>query len=576
MKKICIVLLASLACLFAVSCDKEETNDAPVCSAKRFKLRAPQFADASGSKVYLQFTDAASSLIYEDGDIIYINGHKCTLENDHNTWYANCSEKIVGSRFLAVYADGTINPASFDSTAGTYQYNLTTNLTSPAHNKIVLGGVADTLHEGDYVITLKPACAILRINTQGAGSNWTYAKVGFEGNKIPKAGTINVSNRVIDAGGVSNYMTGVAQGGIGDFLYMRYSDPSTTGQSDYWYVAIPIEGDDVTTTLYLEWNNGSEVVQYKTQGPVTMQKGYVYTLGTGRTSPFYDNGSTKSRFLVANGRYVRFSAGNLQYLPVEDAYGNYSIKWRFAGHQYEVAGDDNTTIVNGEGNDTWIDLFGWGTSGWSSGAEDFMPYSFGGLTAYDHYYPGGNYSNNLTGSYANADWGVYATAQLNLYYGSSLAVGAGAGNPNWSTLTKDEWDYLLTGRTNAANKCGLATINGAYKGLVLIPDNKVGGGAWVLPDGCSFTPGFASGYSTNSYTFAQWDAMENMGAVFIPVTGYRGGSDGLTMQGSSDGYYWTTTAKDAYNAYVMKINGTSATTTGQMRQYGCAVRLVRR
>lgn len=300
MKKIRIALLASLACLFAVSCDKQEA-DTPIYSANRFKVEVPQFIDENGTKVYLQYTDIASSLIYEEGDEIYINGHVFTLNKDGGIWYANSNdgEPVKGIDkhiFYVAYADGAVS--AFDSNAGTYHYNLITNLGSAQHNKIVLGGVAE--NNGDYVITLKPACAILRINTQGAGASYSNVKVGFDANKIPKQGTLNVTNRNLSAGTNSNYLTGVDADGHGQFLNMRYSDPSTTGEDDYWYVAIPIEGSSVTTTLYLEWNDGSTTVQRKTQAPVTLQKGYVYTLGTNRQSPFNINGIGNKRFKVSN------------------------------------------------------------------------------------------------------------------------------------------------------------------------------------------------------------------------------------------------------------------------------------
>ena len=52
----------------------------------------------------------------------------------------------------------------------------------------------------------------------------------------------------------------------------------------------------------------------------------------------------------------------------------------------------------------WIDLFGYGTSGWNSGANEYQPYSTNDnpddyLLGYD--------ALNLTGEYAKADWGVY-------------------------------------------------------------------------------------------------------------------------------------------------------------------------
>ena len=548
MKKIYIALLASLACLFVVSCERQE-DDAPLYSTNKFRVAPPQFTDENGQKVFLHYTDAASSLIYEEGDKVYINGHECTLNKQGGVWYANSSEDIVGKRFLAAYADGAVT--SFDSSAGTYSFSLNANLNNKSHNKIVLGGVAES--NGDYVVTLQPACAILRLNTMGAGGSWSYVKVGFDGNKIPKQGTINVSDGTLNAGDNSNYMIGVAQGGVGDFLYMRHSDAS---ESDYWYVAIPIEGGSVTTTLYLEWNDGSSTTQHKTQAPVTLNKGIVYTLGTNRQSPFYANGSSKSYFQVSAGLQVRFSAGNLQYTRYEDVgSGEMTGRFRFANTQYAIAGDDNNNI--GIYYQGWIDLFGWGTSGWNSGGgAAYEPYDTTGI-----FKPGGSNDADLLGTYANSDWGVYNGA--NIYYGTSVS-----GLTSWRTLTDAEWNYLLTGRANAASKYALATINGAYKGLILLPES------WSLPDGCSFTPGTASGYLTNTYTIEDWDMMEMAGAIFLPAAGYRSGAN--TDDINYVGYYWSATHKNGMNANCLKFTSSSVSASiGKSRGNGCSVRLVK-
>ena len=51
----------------------------------------------------------------------------------------------------------------------------------------------------------------------------------------------------------------------------------------------------------------------------------------------------------------------------------------------------------------------------------------------------------------------------------------------WRTLTKDEWLWVLYGRTDAFNKLTRGTVNGVH-GLILLS------GKWTLPEGCSFTP----------------------------------------------------------------------------------------
>lgn len=554
MKKICIAFLASLACLFTVSCDKQE-DDAPLYTTNSFKVEAPEFVDENGSKVYLQYTDLASSLIYEEGDQVYINGKLFTLVRDGG-WRAISSDgdPITGKRFLVTYVDGEVS--HFDSAAGTYQFNMNTTLLSSAHNKIILGGVAE--NAGDYVIKLKPACAILRINTKGAGSHYSYVKVGFDGNKIPKQGTVNVSNRTLAAGSNSNYMAGVAQGGSGDFLYMRYSNPSTTGEGDYWYVAIPIEGDDVTTTLYLEWNNGSSTVQQKTQSRVTLRKGYVYTLGTERQSPFTATGVSKCSFDVnAGGSQIQFSAGNLQAKHTRD--GGWTYHFQFAPHQYDAIGSTNSSAITS--NNQWFDLFGYGTSGYAAGQTARLPNSTS--TAVIDYIDAAIYNTY-------SDWGKY----LNYYYPSyKIFYGnSDAHSESWRTLRSEEWVYLI----NRSGKAGLATVSG-IKGILLLPDSDEEGNDWVnseyIPEGISFTASF-SNYSTNNYSASDWDRLELAGAIFLPVTGYRSGT---VVDNSSNGYYWSSSAPSSdrgHPAPALVVTSSSASLVNTTRSWGCAVRLV--
>ena len=545
MKKIYIALLASLACLFVVSCERQE-DDAPLYSTNKFRVAPPQFTDENGQKVFLHYTDAASSLIYEEGDKVYINGHSFTLVQDGG-WCAVSDDgnPISGKRFLVAYADGAVS--HFDSTSGTYHYNLNTNLGSDQHNKIVLGGVAE--NNGDYVITLQPACAILRLNTRGAGASYNYVKVGFDANKIPKQGTINVTNRNLSAGSNTNYLTGVTSGGYGQFLNMRYSNPSTTGEDDYWYVAIPIEGSSVTTTLYLEWNDGSTTTQYRTQGQVTLQKGYVYTVGTTRATPFTAEGYTNSLFYVnGSGNFVAFSAGNLQGQRYVSGLSQRN-KWQFAPSQVTALKDANASIGLG----VWVDLLGYGTSGYNSKHPNMS------ATAPNQYVNG-----DIAGT--NYDWGEFNYANPGIIYGATTVTGV-----PWSTLTKAEWEYLI-GRSN---KAGLATITidaQSYKGLVLLPDLTGTGSNWSLPEGASFTAGFSS-YSLNNYSSSQWSTLENAGAVFLPVTNYRNGN---TVTGIDEGYYWTSTGNNAGSSWALKITAGDVNVVAKTLSHGCAVRLVAR
>ena len=235
-------------------------------------------------------------------------------------------------------------------------------------------------------------------------------------------------------------------------------------------------------------------------------------------------------FSVSETKKIYFSQGNLQYKASTKT-------WRFAPKQWDYVGGYNygntevsygTIYENGEKSDNshiggsysgWIDLFSWGTSGWNSGALAYLPYDYTHRKNSD-YYPGGDYTNNLTGLYANADWGVY-----NAIYNGGNQAGM------WRTLTRDEWTYLIKSRTNATSKKGVAIVNNV-QGLVLLPDD------WILPNDLTFTSSDIDSESKNIFSVEDWAKMEVNGAVFLPAAGDRLGKDALYGVGSG-GFYWS-------------------------------------
>lgn len=130
-------------------------------------------------------------------------------------------------------------------------------------------------------------------------------------------------------------------------------------------------------------------------------------------------------FSVSDSTQVVFSQGNLQYRASTNT-------WRFATNQWDYMGSANSNISQTYSN--WIDLFGWGTSGWNCGNTYYHPWdcdnSNGSL-----YGPPGYY--DLTGLYANSDWGRY-----NRYYGRSVRLVRSAQNYSTAaTLTINDEGY---------------------------------------------------------------------------------------------------------------------------------------
>ena len=363
----------------------------------------------------------------------------------------------------------------------------------------------------------------------------------------------------------SGYLSGKGQatvtGGSNDAIVMTPSSANheTTlsfpsrptlrrgGSESYtYYIVVPETiGDQLTITLYEQ--NNFRTTFYRQNA--TFRNNRVTTLNLtvdSVSAPPVDR-VLPGLFSVSASKQVRFSPGNLQYSPASNI-------WRFAEKQWMCLGDTNR---NAQQDYTgWIDLFGWGTSGWNSGAISYSPWATS--TLYDNYYPGGDAATGLTGPYADADWAWHNA----IFNGGDL--------PHlWRTLTMDEWKYLLSSRTSATTKVGTGRVNG-IGGLIILPDN------WVTPTGCSFTAGYptSNDWSRNTYTLAQWVEMEAAGAVFLPAGGYRWGT--MVSNVGKIGNYWSTTPFDTYYANCVYFCGSALnTTTGDIRSRGFSVRPVR-
>jgi hypothetical protein len=224
-------------------------------------------------------------------------------------------------------------------------------------------------------------------------------------------------------------------------------------------------------------------------------------------------GAIMEEYSVSGSKKVYFSMGNLQYTTTGthsvNGGGTVSGTWRFAEHQWDIIGTDNiNTSSTYEG---WIDLYSWGASG-----ESRQPYEAIG-------------EGNKNGW---SDWGVYN------------AISNGGDKPNmWHTLSKDEWNYLVSTRSastvngTANARYVKATVN-SVQGLILFPDS------YTQPDGVTQPTAInnaSANYTSNSYSGDDWTAMETYGCVFLPVTGKRW--TGLSeVEGLDQGVYWASSS----------------------------------
>lgn len=317
-----------------------------------------------------------------------------------------------------------------------------------------------------------------------------------------------------------------------------------------------LEGTTCTVTAtpetdytFAEWTEGGNFVSslqnysFAVMGDRSLEANFTYS-GGGGNAP---TGAINGLFTInARGDQVYFSQGNLRYQASTNT-------WQFAGQQYYYLGNVNSNISQTNGG--WIDLFGWGTSGYNHGAECYQPWS----TSEDEldYYAYGNVDYNLYDLSGQADWGYNAISNGGNIQGQ------------WRTLTRLEWSYVFNTRsTKSGIRYVKAQVNNV-DGVILLPDD------WSSSY-YSLNSGY--NYSSNKITSSTWtNSLEAHGAVFLPAAGYR---IGTTLMGLSTyymdgyGYYWTATCYDAGNAYSIVFGSNLGPIDHDKRCYGLAVRLV--
>lgn len=250
---------------------------------------------------------------------------------------------------------------------------------------------------------------------------------------------------------------------------------------------------------------------------------------------------------------VYFSQGNLQYQASTNTWRFAEHQWDYVGTQHPGAGNAGGT-VNGSDNyyisstyNGWIDLFGWGTSGYNNK----YPY----MTSGDYVDGENDISETLY------DWGVY----------NRISNGGNQAGM-WRTLTRAEWVFLLTARyTSSGIRYAKAQVNGV-NGVILVPDD------WnVTTFSLNNTNESGADFTSNVVGEMVWrDTFEPAGAVFLPAAGKSNGLPsviGVTGVGVT-GFYWSASYYDGDNAYYVGVFNGSLGSDFIFRYYCVSVRLV--
>ena len=319
----------------------------------------------------------------------------------------------------------------------------------------------------------------------------------------------------------------------------------------------------------------------------------INSIGTGYSSEMSftcrntPTGSINGLFSVSSTSQVYFSQGNLQYQASTNT-------WKFAENQWDYVGRglgiewgekdwyDDWNYGNADGTvlgssnyfissayPGWIDLFGWGTSGYNHGANCYQPWSTSQTSS--NYYAYGNYNYNLNDQNGQADWGYNAISN------------GGNTNNTWRTLTQSEWNYLFNTRVTTS---GIRYAKAELYPIIVPCDDDIQipcsiNGVILLPDDWSpttyslnSTNTYNASFSSNTITASQWSILENAGAVFLPASGNRNGTEVSNV--NTKGFYWTASSNGSNNARNVLINDSSLTSNDSSgRRNGLSVRLVR-
>lgn len=299
-----------------------------------------------------------------------------------------------------------------------------------------------------------------------------------------------------------------------------------------------IDGLTPSTTYYLRaymvWDNG---LHYGNEVSFTTE-----SAGSGNAPA----GAIDGLFSVSATKQVYFSKGNLQYIGSAS-----SPYWKFAENQWDYLG--NTTGQNSSSQGVDRDLFGWGTSGYNHGATYYQPWKTN--TTNSGYYAYGQYTYNLYDQTGKADWGY-----------NSISNGGNQTN-QWHTLTTKEWAYVFNTRSTPSGiRYAKAKVNDV-NGVILLPDY------WsTIYYTLNNTNTATASFDSNIISESQWRVLEQRGAVFLPIGGYREGT--VMYNVNSTGYYWSS-SYDSTLARIVRFNDSSLSPQlTQYRAYGCAVRLV--
>ena len=564
MKKVQFFAAVLLMALGVASCQKEEKTTILFTAKMEQAYQQDKTVLDTSSNLLSWVSGDQVRFTSGSGTFIFSTMSSATPHADDPTW-ADFQPQVTGS------GDGSYRVVYPFSSS--HFKNRTLTLDLPAVQSTVAGeltGFPMYAYSQTSTLQFRNLCGVLKFHLEQEGA--TISRLELTANNGALCGEYTFEG-AIDAPTIAP-----VSGGTHNKVSLACSTPQNIGGSGHdFFVYLPVspaEGYDLTLKMY----QPDGTICTKSASGIVVERNTIYKVNIGGSYAFEQpDGRLHGLFSIGDGNQVYFSKGNLQWRSngthAVNGGGTAAGTWRFAEHQYDRIGYNNTRIS--ATTTSWVDLFGWGTSGYHDSSDpnntQYNPYC---TSVNDVSFPYNRYgfgpstnmpSPNLTGTSANYDWGVYN------------AISNGGDTPGqWRTLTRTEWIYLISDRTDAANKYAVGSIDkgdGNYvEGLIVLPDD------WTLPSGCTFNPGvdrdlpLFHGFDHNIYTLSQWSQMEAAGALFLPSGGSRWSG---SVPNVHNGYYWASTYYDQMYAQSLNFDDYNVNTYGLgSRNDGYSIRLV--
>lgn len=544
MKKLNVLLLVTVILLGVTQCKKKVDTIAPVVEGKKVDISLK----TGKSRVIITPHGTYATVDFEDGDIIYVGNNGKYVGNlvyyEDNQQFRGTITDPVESDYLHLYFFGDCAPGGTITVGSTTKF--TVNIADQVTKTPVVSYAPSTIkYDSDinsYSAVLQNKCALMKLNVTTSSSSPIIIK--------------NMNHSVtIDLSKYDETDNGFTYGTASwtNDTYRDFAVPGGSGEK--WLVVLPQDelAEGIEGSVYSE-----DGTYYGTRPAIPE------IIPNTFNSDAIDIECTTldDRFSISSNEKVWFSPGNLQYIG--SAATPY---WKFADHQYDYLGDNGqaSTATNVD-----RDLFAWGT-----GNNPNKIY-------YDAVYYDEEFGYSADGEFTWHEWGR-----------NTISNG---GEHTWFTMASYEWTYLLETRSASTvngtenARYAKAKVNDVY-GLIVFPDQYTHPTGVTLPIGINSTS--TTGWNGNNYSASDWEAMEEVGAVFLPAAGLRSltfgaycSMTGVTYTGANSvAAYWSEThSSNIYShdfnphtySYSIWITNSSIISETEETYRGYAVRLVRK